>query len=239
MDLRLEGYCMAWSDESFDHAGCALRIAPFAFENPAMPGTAFGVLRLCYEHDDRGVTLACTGDGSLSVWQDAFGVAFSAALDGPGGFAIADDVARGTYRHMSIAWDPIEQRIEDGVAIVKRCRLKELSLTTNPACRRGGIWLNAWPGETMPPHLQEQRRLWCASHPANRRSAPGPAAASRRRSAPVSARATAAGLRPVHIPALGAIAYCASSRFTYFNRLFGGGLCLRPRLTTAGGKNDR
>jgi HK97 family phage prohead protease len=193
--IELQGYIVLWDDVG-EIDGTPETFTKFAFMD-FLAGPKARFVRLHRDHYEP-VAIAWCRDGSLSLWEDNAGLAFSARLDGPGGLSLVSDVARGGYWGMSPGWDRVQSRLEDGVRTTSKASLREASVTDNPAFAQAAIWLSTTDFYDSPAHVRQQRGWWARRDDSWRVRRPKAARAA----APKPAR-TAASLAPVALRASG------------------------------------
>ena len=126
--LKISGYACRFG-VVIEHRGKSLAFARGAF-SPALR-YASGV-RALVDHD-RAAEWACTRDGSLRLWEDDIGLAFSAMIpDTVAGRGLARAVADG-YICCSCHFRPFKTEEIAGGYLVQSATLSEISATTRPA----------------------------------------------------------------------------------------------------------
>jgi HK97 family phage prohead protease len=121
---------------------------------------------LTFAHDDQ-LEIADQRDGSLSLWADDHGLAFSAKVPSTWrGLGLVRSVRGGNFREMSCCWDGdrwsdfVEEPGFGQVETVKRARLIEVSIVPATACPGTGVWLDSEAEAELPDHLRTLRAMW-------------------------------------------------------------------------------
>jgi phage head maturation protease len=147
-EVVIRGFAHAFDTDADD--GRRERFAPGAFR--------WRSLRLISEHGWQDGVYARTSDGSLSAWQDRYGLAFEATmpLDRESarlGAFVRTGEARLSYGGLvcgKVAGD-----------VIRDCWISELSVVRHPAYPGTAAWV-AGDEELMPPHLADLERRWRA-----------------------------------------------------------------------------
>jgi hypothetical protein len=129
----LVGYAYVWRDPARD--GRARPIQGAFREFLASP--AAGRVQLLFEHDDEIGAIAAVADGSLSVFEGAYGLGFRAEV-APRAIAWLEPQIRAHRLGVSIGWRVIAYAHDD--APVTCAALEEISLTGDPNCTRAMAW---------------------------------------------------------------------------------------------------
>ena len=164
--LKIVGYACLF-DTPITIAGQTEVIAPGAF----LPSLRYGAnVRACIDHR-RSATWASADDGTLRLWQDATGLAFTAmvpaSLEGRG---LARAVADGCIGS-SFYFRPFKTEQTASGYIVQAATLTEISLTTSPAYPTRA-WLVPFESMNyMPDHALFLRRRWIGGQLKARREA--------------------------------------------------------------------
>jgi phage head maturation protease len=149
--VRLAGYAILYHDQADDGRSAVFDAGAFHWRR----------LRLLYQHDHRAESLAHTDDGTLHVWQDWLGLAFSAALPRYSAGRLVRFIRETDGIGMSIG-EQCGCKF-DGATIV-RASISEISITYRPAYPAGGVWV-AGDEPVLPPRLAGLARHWRAGVP--------------------------------------------------------------------------
>ncbi len=174
--LEICGYACLF-DTTIRHGGQAFSFARGAF-SPTLRYNAKGV-RALVDHRRAG-EWACTRDGSLRLWQDDTGLAFSANIPNTiAGRGLARAVADG-YIGCSLHFRPFKTEETATGYVVLSTTLTEISITTRPAFATA-TWLAPFKlMNYMPDHAVVLRRHLIGGQLAAKRearaAAPGPQA---------------------------------------------------------------
>jgi phage head maturation protease len=201
--LRISGYAHRWGDQSTDDRGYVYRPGCFT----KWLGMATG-LRLRYDHLDN-VPLASIADGSLKLWEDAHGVAFTAAVPSRA-LPLVDAAIRRGEVGCSLGGVQHLRREDD---LVVEAIFHEVSLAPGggafPAAR---VWFENDDDRDLPAHVRAQRGQWRARVPLLQAAGPKPprllAGGVARTPSPVRSPAGTATRRPAIDPVR-----CAVTRY--------------------------
>jgi HK97 family phage prohead protease len=143
----VRGYAVVWHDLATVEDGYSESFAPHAFQEPIScslyvahnPGTWYASVAgktLTVEQDDTGLKFEARGDWNDRDWR-----------------AMINSV-RYSLRGCSFGFYPVAQ---DG-HMVRRARLREITLTGSPAYEGGGCWLS--DEDQLPAKLAHLRACW-------------------------------------------------------------------------------
>lgn len=104
---------------------------------------------------------AATNNRSMSVWNDAWGLAFECEVEDEG---VVDLVRRGACIEASCHYHPISHR--DGsfagepVKFFDRATVSEISLVPRGGCPDTAVWVADMPEELLTDHQRFSARMW-------------------------------------------------------------------------------
>jgi phage head maturation protease len=167
--FELAGYAAVWHAESIDGRDYVLGVGCLSW----WLGQALSI-NLLFDHHER-LKLASTSDGTLRLWEDAYGLALSATIPPARLPVIERAIARGEigtslgalrvldYRRWFLSGRP---SVDGAIGqIVTRAAMHECTLTSNPAYPEGRMWhLGADPYD-LTPAVRAQRERWLARCP--------------------------------------------------------------------------
>jgi len=114
----------------------------------------------CFDHEESR-RYAATNNRSMSVWNDAWGLAFECEVKDEG---LINLVRRGDCIEASCYYHPISHR--DGtfngepVKFFDRATVSEISVVSRGGCPDTAIWLADTPDKDMTEHQRFSSRMW-------------------------------------------------------------------------------
>ena len=160
--LRVNGFA-ALFNTPIEVDGKTEIIAPGAFSATLRSGAS--AVRALVSHDPT-TAWASVKDGSLKIWQDSVGLAFSAKLeDTVAGRQLARSVASGNAG-ASFRFKPLETQATASGYIVTDAMLYEISILGEPAYSTAAWLSDPDLMDGLPDHAVALRRLWAEPRPA-------------------------------------------------------------------------
>ena len=143
----VSGYAAMWQQPSMD-MGFTEYLAPNCFRDSLATGDGVRLLR---EHDPK-LLLARTSSGTLTLKEDATGLAFTATLPkSPIGLDTAELLNRRDLTGMSFSFRAIQDTWGKSGSTVTRtlhkCALSEISIVSNPAYPSTSVNIRSCPAE--------------------------------------------------------------------------------------------
>lgn len=116
-------------------------------------------IRICLHHDG-GETFASVRDGTLRLWEDSRGLAFTAIIPRGRKFRFLAEAVAAGETGVSIQFRSVRESNAPPYRVIKAVDLLHVALTADPAFPTA-VWLSNFSlMRNTPPHMKALRRDW-------------------------------------------------------------------------------